>query len=209
MSEVEDLQRRLAEREREIARLRRQLDVHGGAFARIIEITAALNSTLKLETLLDLVMSSAAELLEAESSSLLLVDEETGELVFAVLSLDDEEHLGGRRVPPGEGIAGWVVEHREPVVVADPSADPRFYAGIDEATSVRTRSLLAVPLEVRGRVIGVVEIINKRGDDARFTDDDVSLAEAFAHQAAIAIDNARLYAHLADAVVTARISYRL
>ncbi len=208
MSEVQDLQRRLEEREREIAGLLRRMEVHEGALARIIEITASLNSTLKLETLLDLVMSSTAELLGAEASSLLLVDEDTGELVFEVLAREDEEHLGGRRLPPGQGIAGWVVEHGEPVVLGDPSADPRFHAGIDEVTSVRTRSLLAVPLEVRGRIIGVVEIINQR-DDAGFTDDDVALAVTLSHQAAIAIDNARLYARLADAVVTARISYRL
>jgi sigma-B regulation protein RsbU (phosphoserine phosphatase) len=208
MSEVEDLQRRLEEREREIAILRRRLDGRDDALARIIEITASLNSTLELETLLDLVMSSAAELLEAESSSLLLVDEETGELVFKVLARDDEEHLSGRRLAPGEGIAGWVVENGKPVVLGDPGADPRFYAGIDEATGRRTRSLLAVPLDVRRRVIGVVEVTNKRGDDAGFTEQDVVLAVALAHQAAIAIDNARLYARLADAVVTARISYR-
>jgi GAF domain-containing protein len=209
MSEVEDLQRRLEERDREIAGLRRRLDVHDGALARIIEITASLNSTLKLDTLLDLVMSSASELLDAEASSLLLVDEDTGELVFKVLARDDEEHLSGRRLPPGEGIAGWVVENGEPVVLDNPAADPRFYAGIDDATGRRTRSLLAVPLDVRSRVIGVVEVTNKRGDDAGFTDQDVVLAVALAHQAAIAIDNARLYARLADAVVTARISYRL
>jgi GAF domain-containing protein len=209
MSEVEDLRRGLDERDREIAGLRRRLDAHDGALARIIAITASLNSTLKLETLLDLVMTSAAELLDAEASSLLLVDEDTGELVFKVLARDDEEHLSGRRLPPGRGIAGWVVDNGEPVVIGNPGTDPRFYAGIDEATGVRTRSLLAVPLEVRSTVIGVVEVTNKRGDGAGFTEQDVALAVALAHQAAIAIDNARLYAQLADAVVTARISYRL
>jgi GAF domain-containing protein len=209
MSEVEDLRRGLDERDREIAGLRRRLDAHDGALARIIAITASLNSTLKLETLLDLVMTSAAELLDAEASSLLLVDEDTGELVFKVLARDDEEHLSGRRLPPGRGIAGWVVDNGEPVVIGNPGTDPRFYAGIDEATGVRTRSLLAVPLDVRSTVIGVVEVTNKRGDGARFTEQDVALAVALAHQAAIAIDNARLYAQLADAVVTARISYRL
>jgi GAF domain-containing protein len=204
MTDVGELQQALAEREREIAELRRR----DGALERIIAITASLNSTLKLSELLQEVMRSAAELLDAESSSLLLVDEETGELVFEVLGRVDEEHLGGRRLPPGQGIAGWVVEHGEPVVVGDPGADPRFYTGIDEATSVQTRNMVAVPLEVRGRVIGVVEVINKRGEED-FSDDDLALAVALSHQAAIAIDNARLYAQLADAVVTARISYRL
>jgi GAF domain-containing protein len=204
MTDVAELERALAEREQEIAALRRR----DGALERIIAITASLNSTLKLSELLEQVMRSAAELLDAESSSLLLVDEETGELVFEVLGREEEEHLGGHRLPAGQGIAGWVVEHGEPVVVGDPSTDSRFYTGIDEATSIQTRSMVAVPLEVRGRVIGVVEVINKRAEEG-FTDDDLALAVALSHQAAIAIDNARLYAQLADAVVTARISYRL
>src|SRR4051812_44081332 len=115
MSDVQDLERRLEEREQEIAALRRRLDANDGALARIIDITASLNSTLRLEPLLQLVMSSAAELLDADSSSLLLVDEETGELVFEVLAHGDDEQLGGRRLPAGQGIAGWVVQHGEPI----------------------------------------------------------------------------------------------
>ena len=94
-----------------------------------------------------------------------------------------------------------------PPSVDDPASDARFYGGIDEQSGFQTRNLLAVPLRTKEKVIGVVEIINKR--DGGFTQDDVRVASALADQAATAIDNARLYARLADAVVTSRMSYRL
>ena len=112
-----------------------------------------------------------------------------------------------QRVPAGQGIAGWVVDHDETVVVDDPKSDDRFYEGMDEAIGFETRNLVAVPLRVRGRVIGAVEAINKR--EGGFGEGDVELAAALSNQAAIAIDNARLYAKLADAVVASRMSYRL
>jgi GAF domain-containing protein len=110
-------------------------------------------------------------------------------------------------VPAGVGIAGWVVKNDEHLVVADAREDPRFYAGVDEKTGFETRNILAVPLRTKERVIGVVEIINKV--DGPFDDRDVALATALANQAGVAIDNARLYAKLADAVMTSRLSYRI
>jgi GAF domain-containing protein len=78
---------------------------------------------------------------------------------------------------------------------------------MDQAIQFETRNMVAVPLTVRDQTIGVVEVINKR--EGAFTDKDLELAGALANQAAIAIDNARLYARLADAVVASRMSYRL
>ena len=178
-----------------------------GALKRIIEITGLLNSTLNVDELLQLIMSSAAELLDAETSSLLLVDEETGDLVVNVATGEPGERIAQQRVPAGHGIAGWVLEHDEATVVDDPRKDARFFAGMDQASGFETRNLLALPLRVRDRTIGVVEVINKR--EGKFSDSDTELAGALANQAAIAIDNARLYARLADAVVTSRMSYRL
>jgi GAF domain-containing protein len=100
-----------------------------------------------------------------------------------------------------------VLESGESTVVADAKNDPRFYGVMDQATGFETRNMLALPLKVRDQAIGVVEVINKRDGD--FTDADEALAGALANQAAIAIDNARLYARLADAVVSSRMSYRL
>jgi sigma-B regulation protein RsbU (phosphoserine phosphatase) len=177
------------------------------ALKRIIEITGALNSTLNVDELLELIMSSAAELLDAETSSLLLLDEESGDLVIHIATGEPGEQVERRHVPPGKGIAGAVLESGESTVVADAKNDPRFYGVMDQATGFETRNMLALPLKVRDQAIGVVEVINKR--DGGFTDADEALAGALANQAAIAIDNARLYARLADAVVSSRMSYRL
>ena len=177
------------------------------ALRRIIEITGLLNSTLNLDELLRLIMSSAAELLRAETSSLLLLDEDAGDLIIHVATGESGEQVAQQRVPAGKGIAGWVLEQGEAAVVENPKDDPRFFPGMDEATGFETRNILALPLKVRERTVGVVEVINKH--EGGFTDTDRELAAALANQAAIAIDNAQLYAKLADAVVTSRMSYRL
>jgi GAF domain-containing protein len=113
-----------------------------------------------------------------------------------------------QRFPASSGIAGWTLANRQVAIVADPGSDERFFPGVGESLQFATKNLLAVPMLVKDRAIGVVEVINRR-HNARFTERDAELAMAFASLAAIAIDNAQLYAQLADAVVTARMSYRL
>jgi GAF domain-containing protein len=200
MADVEDLQRQVAE-------LQERLDQGAARFSRLIEIGTLLNSTLKLDDLLQLIMSSASELLGAETSSLMLRDEETNELTIEVVTQEQRDDVVKQRVPAGVGIAGWVVEHAEPVLVNNARDDSRFYTGLDDKTGFETRSIVAVPLSTKERVVGVVEIINKLDGD--FDESDVEVATALANQAGVAIDNARLYARLADAVVTSRLSYRL
>jgi GAF domain-containing protein len=174
---------------------------------RLLEISGLLNSTLKLEELLQTIMSSAADLLGAETSSLFLLDEDASELTVEVATGAPAAEVLKQRVPAGEGIAGWVVQNGEPVVVASAKDDPRFYGEIDERTGFETRNMVAVPMTTRDRTIGVIEVINKR--EGEFDEDDLKLATALANHAAIAVENARLYARLADAVVTSRMSYRL
>jgi GAF domain-containing protein len=193
-------------KDQEIAELRSQLDEEVGRLNRLIETAQQLNSTLNLDELLTLIMNSAADLLGAETSSLLLLDDETGELTVEVATGEPAPAVEKQRVPAGVGIAGWVVENEEPLIVGRPQEDARFYGGIDEKSGFQTRNLLAVPLRTKERVIGAVEVINKR--EGEFDEKDVSLATALANQAATAIDNTRLYARLADAVVTSRLSYR-
>ena len=177
------------------------------ALRRIIEITGLLNSTLDLDELLHTIMTSASELLDAETSSLLLVDEESGDLNFTTATGESGGRIERRQVPAHQGIAGWVVDNGEAAIVDSPKDDSRFFAVMDQAIQFETRNMVAVPLKVRDETIGVVEVINK--NDGAFTEQDKELAQALANQAAIAIDNARLYAKLADAVVTSRMSYRL
>jgi GAF domain-containing protein len=187
----------------EVAELRRQLEDEVATLRRIMEITAALNTTHNLDSLLPKIMAAATDLLKAETSSLLLVDEETGDLIFKIAG----EEIVDQRVPMGQGIAGWVVQNGEPLIVNDPATDTRFFGGIDEASGFQTKNILAVPLRVRDRTIGVVEVINKIAGG--FSGRDLERAQALTNQAAIAVDNSRMYARLADAVVTSRMSYRL
>jgi GAF domain-containing protein len=191
----------------EVEELRRRLDEEVAKRDRLVEVAGLLSSTLKLEQLLVMITESAAELLEAETSSLLLLDEETGELLIDIATGEIGREVVQKRVPAGSGIAGWVVENGEPTVVNSPRDDPRLYGDIDAKSGFETKSILAVPMRTKERVIGVIEVINKR--NGGFEDDDVKLTTALAGQAATAIDNARLYAKLADAVLTSRLSYRL
>jgi GAF domain-containing protein len=173
---------------------------------RLLEISSLLNSTLKLDELLGQIMSSATELTGAETSSLLLLDETDDDLTVVIATGAPGEAVERARVPAGQGIAGWVVEHGEPLVVDDPKSDQRFYGGIDEKSGFETKSILAVPMTTKDQTIGVIEVINK--SEGAFDERDVKVATALANQAAIAIENARLYSRLADAVVTSRMSYR-
>jgi sigma-B regulation protein RsbU (phosphoserine phosphatase) len=175
---------------------------------QLVDVAIQLSSTLDSDKLLELIMASATELLDAETSSLMLVDEETNELVIAVATGTIGPKAQRQRIPIGVGIAGWTLANRQAAVVDDPASDGRFFSEVGESLQFTTKNLLAVPMLIKDRAIGVVEVINKHGD-ARFTDRDTELASALASFAAIAIDNANLYAHLADAVVTARMSYRL
>lgn len=176
--------------------------------AQLVDLAVRLNSTLNVDELLQLIMTSAADLLDAETSSLMLMDEDSEELVIEVATGAVGDSVAKTRIPAGAGIAGWTLAHREPAVIDDPLSDGRYFSDVADAVGFETRNMIAVPLLTKDRAVGVVEVINKR-DDAGFAPRDVEVAQALAALAAIAIDNAALYAQLADAVVTARMSYRL
>lgn len=190
------------------AMLERELEAERSARRALVDASVSLNSLLSLPELLAAIMKTATGLMDAETSSILLLDEAKNELTFEVATGDPAAEVAEMRVPADRGVAGWVLANRKPAVVNDVQKDERFYAQIDRASGFTTRSMLAVPLAIRGRVIGVVEVINKRGAGG-FTDRDQEVASAFAAQAAVAIENARLYLKLADALVESRRSYRL
>ena len=207
MPDSSDLQQ-IAERDRQIAELQEALQDQVGTLKRLIELTTMLNSSLNVSELLQMITSAAAELLHAETGSILLVDQGTGELTFEVATGEPGEEVMRHRVPAGQGVAGWVVQNAQVLVVEDPSKDPRFYGQIDRSVGFETRNILAIPLRVKDEIIGVAEVINKIGG-AGFSRADIELGEALASQASVAINNARLYAQLADAVVTSRLSARM
>ena len=156
----------------------------------------AVTSSLDLDQVLTTVMQEAKELLQAEAASVMLLDEESGELVFETAVGLGSEKAKGLRLPPGQGIAGWVARENRPLLVPDVKQTERFYRDIDLITGLATRSILAVPLQVRDQVIGVIEAVNKVG--GHFTQADEELLSSLAQSAAIAVENARLYQDLHD-----------
>lgn len=158
---------------------------------RIIEVSRLLNSTLSLRPLLSEIVRAVCDLTDAETGSILLADRRTGELRFEATTHPDGHAIYQMAVPM-ESIAGWVFQHNEPVMVSDAREDPRFYAQVDRETGWETRTLMAAPMAVRGKLIGVLEVINRR-DGGAFTPDDLETLRILADQAAIAVENAVLF----------------
>ena len=163
----------------------------------LYQIGHALASTLDRRQVLEPTTELAATMLRAEASTLMLVDEKTNELVFEIPHGEAKRVLRQYRLPMGEGVAGWVTTHGEPALINDTSQDPRHTSQVDVATGFITRSILCVPLAVKGRIIGVLEVINKRGGE-NFEQDDLEWLSTLSTQAAIAIENARLYTNLRE-----------
>lgn len=159
-------------------------------YAVLVEIGKALTSTLNLEEILETVIDKIRMLVNPRSWSLLLVDDETGELVFAKAISSVGAQLEGMRLPRGTGIAGWVAEHGEPLLVPDVSMDPRFSAAMDRNFSFTTRSIVCIPLRCRRKVVGVIQLINSI-DEGSFREEDLPILEAIADFTGIAVDNAR------------------
>jgi len=161
-------------------------------YERIIELSRHLNSVLELPLLLQLIIEAARELTDSEASSILLVDRRSGDLYFEAATGKDSEELMRVVVPMDNSIAGWVVKHGESLLIEDAQKDDRHFQKSDNELAFTTRSLIAVPLAVKGQVIGVLEALNKAGDQT-FDEDDGNLLLTMASQAAVAIENARLF----------------
>jgi PAS domain S-box-containing protein len=165
--------------------------------ATAMEIGFIVNSTLNLAEVLTLTMRHVNSVTNSLASTLMLLDDKTGELVFSVPTGPKEGKLTDIRLPWGKGIAGWVAEHEEPVLVPSAREDPRFYAEIDTISGFGTKSILCVPLKAKAKLIGVLEVMNK-ADGTPFTEQDGLLLSVFASLAAMAIENAKLCGELKD-----------
>jgi len=161
-------------------------------YERIIELNRHLNAVLDLPPLLQLIIEAARELTDSENSSILLVDRKSGDLYFEAATVVGKEKLQRVIVPMDSSIAGWVVQHNEPVVIEDVEKNDRHFKQADAEIAYITRSLIAVPMSVKGQVIGVLNALNKV-EGQSFDEDDVYLLTILAAQAAVAIENACLF----------------
>jgi len=162
---------------------------------QLIDETLNMYSTMKLDVLLSNVMTSATKIMRAEASSLMLLDEETEELVFEVALGVKKSLLSKIRIKSGDGIAGWVAREGIPLLVSDVTKDSRFSSKVDELTGFKTKSILCVPLKVENKLIGVLEVVN-RIDGGIFLEEDIRLFTLFSNLAAICIQNSKIYTDL-------------
>ncbi len=159
-------------------------------FERLLEVTRVLGATLELEPFLQTVISAAIELTDSEAASILEFDESSEALRFLSAPWYHQDVLRTIKVPVDESAAGWVYRNVKPLHIPDTKADPRHFSAVDFAAAFETRSLLAVPLLVKGKPLGVLEAVNK--SSAHYTEEDITILETLAVPAALAIQNMNL-----------------
>jgi signal transduction histidine kinase len=161
----------------------------------IAQVSQSLNSTLELETVLRDTTEMSAMTLQAKAATLFVVDERNRELIFYMPTGTAGGMLHEMRIPQHQGVAGWVSMNRRSIIVNNVENDPRFTSLVDDTTGFKTRNILCVPLTVQGRLVGVLEVLNKEGDED-FTEEDKNWLEKVGSQAGVALENARLYQNL-------------
>ena len=164
----------------------------------LIEAGRAFLSTLDLDRVLQRVMEIALVGLNAEGASIWLESQDR-KLVCRAVSGESSSQLLGMQLRPGQGVAGWSLQHKQTALVPDVKADPRFFPDVSEQIEFETRDLIAVPLVMRGKSIGVLEAVNKKKDT--FSSADVAWMEVLAPLAAASIANARLFKTLRERTV--------
>jgi len=137
--------------------------------------------------LLAAIVEVARSIFAARASSILLLDEETDELVFEAVVGEGEDSLLGTRFPAGKGIAGWVLATRTPLVIEDVQQDPRFARDVAEDTGYVPSGLMAAPLLHEERALGVLSVLD-RPEQSLFSLQEMELLGLFANQASIAVD---------------------
>lgn len=160
------------------------------------EIATTVTSTLDTHEVYRLVVQKLNEYFMVDAGSILLIDEQSGDLQIVMTIEGGEEKLAGKIVPKGRGVVGYVTMTGKPEIVHDAQSDPRFYRKISEDVGYVTRSILCVPMIAKGRVIGAIELLNKL--DGSFTDDDAERLTRMAAFIGVAIENARLFQQVAD-----------
>lgn len=179
----------------ENARLSVQAGKRVDQFSTLMELSTILNSTLQITEVLRRAVEAATHLMECEVGSLLLLNQESDELVFEVALGERGKELKEIRLKVGEGIAGWVAKTGESALVNEVGDDRRFSRSVDARTHFHTRNMICTAVKSRDRIIGVLQAIN-RFTDHPFAEEDQRMFESLARQVGIAIENARLYAEV-------------
>jgi signal transduction histidine kinase len=161
----------------------------------VLKFSALINSSLEIESVLDHAMKFSEEFINAEASSIFELDETNNELFIRVARGEKKDSIKKIRIKPGEGIAGWVTMTGEPMVVQDTEKEKRFSKKYDEMSGFQTKSLICVPLILRDKPIGAIQVLNKKNREP-FTNADLEIMISLSQQIAVAMENAKLYSRL-------------
>jgi serine phosphatase RsbU (regulator of sigma subunit) len=156
------------------------------------ETSKLLNSTLDIDELLGVILNLSSQTMEAQASSLLLIDKKTGKLDLHISPAEKGVEKRKLEIKPGEGLAGWVAEHGQPVISNRVKDDPRYSVQLEEQIGFPIDSIICLPLRRRGRMIGVVTALNKLNGKS-FGQEDLEVFSTLADQIAIALDNSYLF----------------
>jgi two-component system sensor histidine kinase HydH len=164
---------------------------------KLVQLSSLINSSLNTAEALNNALMSVEQRLNAEVSSIYGVDKIKGELFFLLVRGAGAEKLKSLRLKIGEGIAGWVAQTEKPLICADVCRDARFAGQFDTFSGFQTRSILCVPLKSQDRLMGVLEVLNKK-DGQGFDDDDLEILIMLGNMIGPALENAELYSRLKE-----------
>jgi signal transduction histidine kinase len=170
-------------------------DIYLRELRTILEFSALINSSLKIESVLNNAMECAEEFIYAEASSIYELDDENKELFVRLARGEKKDPIKNIRLKLGEGVAGWVVQSGQPIVVHDVSKEKKFSDKYDKLTGFKTKSLICVPLILRGTTIGAIQVLNKKNEEP-FSNADLEILTSMSQQIVVAMENAKLYQRL-------------
>jgi len=176
----------------ENARLHESIVSRANSLKKIAD--ALTSSIFDLEELFRTIMDGLKEMLDPQIGSIMLVEKDELKAKATIIPGDLEKM---EPIKIGQGIAGWVAKHSEPVLIEDAQKDRRFYSGIDERTGYTTRSVLCVPMKVGPKVIGVIQILDQSPN--RFRPEDIDILSSIAASASVAFENSEQYKRRVDA----------
>ncbi|MBM9575554.1 SpoIIE family protein phosphatase [Leptospira sp. 201903070] len=179
----------------ESVQIRKQTDRFDFLLTEIIRVSGLINKSLDLSQLLEAIMLSSKSVFRTEACSVLLLDDSREYLYFHTVLGEKKDEVTKVRVPVGKGVAGMVVQDKEPMIINDAMNDPRVYREVDKVSHFVTRNIMAAPLLVEGQVIGVIEAINTI-DRSFFTEEDLELFLSFSGTSALAIQKTGLLQNL-------------
>ena len=185
----------------ETNRLKKDLSTTQRELIFFEEVSSDLASSPELRAILSRIMEKLKKMIKAEAWTVLLVDQETGELVFEKTNTRKTKEIQKFRLKLGEGIAGWVAQEGIPVVVPDVSKDERFMGKIDKAIHFKTKSLICVPMKIKDQVLGVIEFVNKTTGDP-FSKEDLDLLSRLVDLTAVAVERTSLYQKMTELALT-------